>query len=97
MALAFVYAGMSQASPQIRRESGYGAADRLLNAPTNEAWIDPWVAHLRTLGVRFISGHRVAELVVSGGRVSEVRLQPTDANGDPTTTAGSSLDADRIV
>ena len=28
-----------------------GRADRVLDAPTNEAWIDPWVAHLRGLGV----------------------------------------------
>ena len=28
-----------------------GRADRVLDAPTNEAWIDPWVAHLRALGV----------------------------------------------
>src|SRR5207245_8952268 len=52
MALAFVYAGMSQASPQIRRPSGYGAADPLLDAPTNAASIEPWGAHLRRLGVR---------------------------------------------
>src|SRR5262249_5445705 len=43
MAEAFVYASMAQASPQIQRESGYGAADRLLDAPTNEAWIEPWI------------------------------------------------------
>ena len=24
-----------------------GAPDRVLDAPTNEAWIDPWVRHLR--------------------------------------------------
>ena len=28
-----------------------GRADRVLDAPTSEVWIDPWVAHLRTLGV----------------------------------------------
>ena len=28
-----------------------GRADRVLDAPTNEAWIDPWVAQLRGLGV----------------------------------------------
>ena len=28
-----------------------GRADRVLDAPTNEAWIDPWVEHLRALGV----------------------------------------------
>src|SRR4029078_1653701 len=31
MALAFVYAAMSQQSPQVRQQSGYGAADRLLD------------------------------------------------------------------
>ena len=25
-----------------------GRADRVLDAPTNDAWIDPWVAHLET-------------------------------------------------
>ena len=30
-----------------------GAPDRVLNVPTNEAWIDPWVVHLRKLGVQF--------------------------------------------
>ena len=28
-----------------------GRADRLLNAPTNDAWITPWVEHLRGAGV----------------------------------------------
>ena len=28
-----------------------GRADRVLDAPTNEAWIDPWVAELRRRGV----------------------------------------------
>ena len=30
-----------------------GPADRVLDGPTSEVWIEPWVAHLRTLGVRF--------------------------------------------
>ena len=68
-----------------------------MNAPTSEAWINPWVAHLRNLGVTFISGQRVAELTLAGGKVTSVRLQPTDGNGDPTGAAGSSLDADWFV
>lgn len=47
-----------------------GAIDRVLNAPTNEAWIDPWVAQLESLGVRFHIGQTVEELTVSGGRVT---------------------------
>jgi len=43
-------------------------SDRVLNAPTNSAWIDPWLAHLRTLGVRFRRGS-VSGLRMSGGRI----------------------------
>jgi uncharacterized protein with NAD-binding domain and iron-sulfur cluster len=97
MAEAFVYAVMAEGNPEVRRESGYGAADRLLNAPTNEAWINPWVAHLRELGVRFVGRHRAVELTMSRGRVSSVRLQPTDANGEATAGAPSVLEADWFV
>ena len=40
----------------IQQRGNDGALDRVLNAPTNEAWIDPWVLHLRKLGVRFRVG-----------------------------------------
>jgi uncharacterized protein with NAD-binding domain and iron-sulfur cluster len=97
MAEAFVYALAAETSAEVRRESGYGAADRLLNAPTSEAWIHPWVAHLKKLGVRFISRHRVAELTMSHGSIASVRLHPTDANGDPIHAATRTLDADWYV
>lgn len=29
------------------------SSDRLLNGPTNDVWIDPWLAHLRGRGVRY--------------------------------------------
>jgi uncharacterized protein with NAD-binding domain and iron-sulfur cluster len=90
MALAFVYSAMSQASPQIRRQSGYGAADRVLDAPTNEAWIDPWVAHLRSLGVRFAAGWSAQRLHLREGRVAAVTL--VDRFGRATTVR-----ADHVV
>lgn len=46
-----------------------GALDRVLNAPTNEAWINPWVRHLRKLGVRFEVGQKVTGLELKGGEV----------------------------
>src|SRR4051812_22576013 len=49
-----------------------GAPDRVLDLPTNEAWIDPWVVHLRSLGVRFAVGRTVESLEVDGGRISAV-------------------------
>jgi uncharacterized protein with NAD-binding domain and iron-sulfur cluster len=47
-----------------------GRADRVLDAPTNEAWIDPWVEHLRALGVELRLDCPVQGLVVTGDRIS---------------------------
>ncbi len=44
-----------------------GPPDRILDAPTNEAWIDPWEAHLRSLGVEFRIGWTLRELAYTGG------------------------------
>ncbi|MEV5507172.1 hydroxysqualene dehydroxylase [Streptomyces orinoci] len=67
-----------------------GQPDRVLNAPTNEAWIDPWVSHLRSLGVRFQLGHEVRDLTLDGGRITEAVIQ--DAGG-----ARHSVTADYFV
>jgi uncharacterized protein with NAD-binding domain and iron-sulfur cluster len=75
MALAFIYSVMGQESPEVRSQSGYAAADRLLDAPTNEAWIDPWVAHLRQLGVQFVKGYGAHRLHVTGGRIVGASLR----------------------
>jgi len=56
-----------------------GEPDRLLNAPTNEAWIDPWVAALRGLGVGFRMGSTVEAIDVDGGRPTSARVR--DAAG----------------
>ena len=83
MGEAFVYALLCQGMPALRKQSGYGAADRLLDGPTSEVWIDPWVAHLRSLGVTFVDSRRVSAITMDGTRVAGVTLQPTDADGDP--------------
>ena len=49
-----------------------GRADRVLDAPTNEAWIDPWVAHLRGLGVDLRLSTPVEGVTVRGGRIAGV-------------------------
>ncbi len=54
-----------------------GAVDRVLDAPTNEAWIDPWVKLLRKLGVRFHAGQLVDGLELRGGRVVGARVRDT--------------------
>src|SRR3546814_6602529 len=74
MALAFITSVLSQSNPLVASQSGYGAADRLLDAPTNEAWIDPWVAHLRSLGVEVVEGYAATQLHVGAGRIAGATL-----------------------
>ena len=57
----------------IMQRGNDGAPDRVLDAPTNEAWIDPWVKLLRGLGVRFEVGHAVEALEVGRRRITGAR------------------------
>jgi uncharacterized protein with NAD-binding domain and iron-sulfur cluster len=71
MGEAFVYNIMGRGND--------GALDRVLDLPTNEAWIDPWMTYLRGRGVRFVSGQRLVRYETSAGRVTGAVL--ADANG----------------
>lgn len=79
MALALIYSVLSEDNPIVASQSGYSAADQVLDAPTNEAWIDPWIALLRTLGVTFVEGYAATQLHLDGGMVTAATL--TDAAG----------------
>ncbi|WP_280417876.1 hydroxysqualene dehydroxylase [Nocardia carnea] len=63
-----------------------GDLDRVLNGPTNSAWIDPWVALLRDLGVRFEVGAEVRGLDISDRRITGARIV-TANGGTETVTA----------
>jgi uncharacterized protein with NAD-binding domain and iron-sulfur cluster len=52
-----------------------GAPDRVLNRPTNEAWIDPWVKLLKKRGVRFHVGHAIDALEIHAGRIRHARAR----------------------
>jgi uncharacterized protein with NAD-binding domain and iron-sulfur cluster len=52
-----------------------GRADRVLDAPTSEVWIDPWVAHLRALGVALKDGCEVAGIDCRDGRIQGATVQ----------------------
>ncbi|GAA3236391.1 hydroxysqualene dehydroxylase [Actinocorallia longicatena] len=71
MAEAWVYATLGL--------GGYGAPDQVLNAPTNEALIEPWVDHLKSLGVNFQMGATLTELSMAGGQISGAKV--TGAGG----------------
>lgn len=58
--------------------AGKGNIDRLLNGPTNEVWIDPWVAYLRTLGVDYRTGSSVESLDVEDGKIAGAMIRQGD-------------------
>lgn len=72
MAEAFVFSFLG------RGTNGQSPA-RMLDGPTSETWIDPWVSHLTGKGVRFQVGQTVRSLELSGGRILSATV--TDAGG----------------
>ena len=47
-------------------------ADRVLDGPTNDVWIDPWLEHLRGLGLDYRTEHRVQSLSCRDGRITGI-------------------------
>ena len=47
-----------------------GGADRVLNGPTSEVWIAPWLEHLRKNGVDYRLGCRVQRVEAAQGKVT---------------------------
>ncbi len=62
------------------------STDRLLNGPTNEVWIDPWLEYLRKQGVRYELNSPVSKVHVADGRIGHVVVDtpdgPTEVHGD---------------
>jgi uncharacterized protein with NAD-binding domain and iron-sulfur cluster len=52
-----------------------GRADRVLDAPTNEVWIDPWLAYLRGRGVLLRGRCEVAGIDCDGRRITGATVQ----------------------
>jgi hypothetical protein len=73
--------------PDALRARPDGEPDRVLDAPTSEAWIGPWERHLRSLGVRFVRRAQVEELRYEHGRVTGVRLTDLGTGTARTATA----------
>ncbi len=61
-----------------------GQADRVLNGPTNDAWIDPWLGHLQSLGVDYRPEHQVQEIHCADGRISGVSVVAADGAFEET-------------
>ncbi|MGH9453635.1 MAG: hydroxysqualene dehydroxylase, partial [Terriglobia bacterium] len=52
-----------------------GSFDRLLNGPTTGVWINPWVNHLKGLGVELHTGATVERFNLDGQRISKVTVE----------------------
>ena len=61
-----------------------GRADRLLDAPTSAAWIDPWVAHLRGAGVVLRTDSAVVGIECTGGRIAGATVDHRGARENVT-------------
>ena len=48
---------------------------RVLDGPTNDTWIDPWLRELRRLGVRLRLGHEVRRLDLDGGKLAAAHVR----------------------
>lgn len=73
--------------------------DRVLNGPTNDVWIEPWLTHLRSLGVVYHQGCKVVAIDCVDGRIAKVTIEKAD--GTRFDAAGdyfiSALPVDRLL
>ncbi len=60
-------------------------SDRVLNGPTNEVWIQPWLKYLTGLGVKYTMGAEVENIGFDNGRVTGVTVKTE--GGEQTATA----------
>ena len=51
------------------------SSDRVLNGPTNDVWIDPWLTYLRGRGVEYHLNARVRSIEMDGGVVRGVMVE----------------------
>ena len=56
-----------------------GTTDRVLDAPTNLAWIDPWRDYLEARGVRYVTQAEVEAILCDAGRISGVAVNNNGA------------------
>ena len=44
--------------------------DRVLNGPTNDVWLNPWLDYLRGQGVNYTQNHSVKKLEIENGKIT---------------------------
>ncbi len=61
------------------------STDRVLNGPTNDVWIHPWLDYLKSRGVRYHLDSKVKSVTFDGSRV---RAASIDQGGRRTSVSG---------
>ncbi|WP_034273186.1 hydroxysqualene dehydroxylase [Haloechinothrix halophila] len=56
------------------------SVDRVLDGETSERWLDPWIEHLRGLGVRFEVGWTLDGLQLDRGRITSATISGQDGS-----------------
>lgn len=46
--------------------------DRVLNGPTNDVWIEPWMNYLQAQGVKFVPNAQCIKIHCQGGKINQV-------------------------
>jgi uncharacterized protein with NAD-binding domain and iron-sulfur cluster len=49
--------------------------DRVLNGPTNDAWLFPWRDHLKNIGLQYYHGHEIKKINTEAGKISSVEFE----------------------
>ncbi len=60
------------------------ATDRLLNGPTNDVWIDPWLDYLRNKGVNYYFDTTVKKFNLKNDNIHSVIIEQNGANKELT-------------
>lgn len=55
-------------------------ADRVLNQPTNEAWLTPWYNYLISKGVKYYKNHETVGLTCSNGKIGSAQVKDDKGN-----------------
>ncbi len=60
------------------------SSDRILNAPTNDAWINPWVKYLTEKGVSFFKNSPTTKIKSDKKQITSITVKQDDSNIDIT-------------
>ncbi|MFN3195228.1 MAG: DUF6989 domain-containing protein [Chlorobiota bacterium] len=48
--------------------------DRVLNGPTNDRWLNPWLEYLTDRGVEYYHGNKVSEIITKDGKIQSANI-----------------------